>query len=69
MQFKKKSILDPKKTNVKCFVFDLDCYTRTSIGSKLPDANVVSRAQVESLTECKEECSKNGNNCNAFTYG
>ncbi|XP_076241174.1 uncharacterized protein LOC143183512 [Calliopsis andreniformis] len=50
-------------------VLVLDCYTRTSIGFKLSNANIASQIEVESLTECEEQCSKNGNACSAFTFG
>lgn len=58
-----------KVCNIKYSTFFLDCYTRISIGSKLSDVSIVSRIVVASLTECEHQCSKNGNTCNAFTFG
>ncbi|XP_046144612.1 uncharacterized protein LOC114880487 isoform X2 [Osmia bicornis bicornis] len=46
-----------------------DCYSRISIGSKLSDPDVAFQFTVTSLTECKEQCSKRGNICNAFSFG
>lgn len=53
----------------KYLSFLLDCYSRISIGSKLSDPDVAIQFTVTSLTECKEQCSKRGNICNAFSFG
>ncbi|XP_076636826.1 uncharacterized protein LOC143349443 isoform X3 [Colletes latitarsis] len=46
-----------------------DCYMRISVGSKMADADILSRVEVAGLTECEEQCSKNEHNCKAFTFG
>ncbi|XP_066594938.1 uncharacterized protein [Prorops nasuta] len=46
-----------------------DCYTRVAIGSKLPDADVLSTTEVKSISECEDECSRRRNLCNSFSFG
>ena len=49
--------------------FVLDCYTRISIGTKLPEMDIVLRTNATSLTECEEYCLKSKHGCNAFSFG
>ncbi|KAF7413488.1 hypothetical protein HZH68_001977 [Vespula germanica] len=46
-----------------------DCYTRVSIGTKLPDKDISFTIKVDSISDCEEECSKRRNSCVAFGFG
>ncbi|KAI4476423.1 hypothetical protein M0804_013633 [Polistes exclamans] len=46
-----------------------DCYTRISIGTKLPDKDISLIIKVESISDCEDECSKRRNSCAAFSFG
>ncbi|XP_015187389.1 PREDICTED: uncharacterized protein LOC107072177 isoform X2 [Polistes dominula] len=46
-----------------------DCYTRVSIGTKLPDKDISLIIKAESISDCQDECSKRRNTCVAFSFG
>ncbi|XP_047344539.1 uncharacterized protein LOC124947018 [Vespa velutina] len=46
-----------------------DCYTRVSIGTKLPDKDIFFTIKVNTISDCEEECSKRRSSCVAFGYG
>lgn len=58
-----------KYCNNKNRSFDLDCFTRISIGSKLPEMDIASRTNAMSLTECENNCLGKKHDCNAFSFG
>ncbi|XP_046610042.1 uncharacterized protein LOC124300235 isoform X1 [Neodiprion virginianus] len=46
-----------------------DCYTRIAIGSILPSKDVAASVEAKTVSECEDECSRQRNLCEIFSYG